>query len=135
MRVLIALLLSMWLSSSALAEPSETDRSAIRSVIENQIAAFNADDGKKAFSFASPKIQFMFRTPDNFMNMVRRGYPLIYRAAKVSFLTLAETDEGLIQKVLVTGRNGSLAVARYRMEKRGDRWLINGCMLDKAGAA
>ena len=52
----------------------EADRQAIRSVIEAQLAAFQADDGETAFGFASPTIQEMFGNPANFLAMVRTGY-------------------------------------------------------------
>ena len=47
------------------------DRAAVRLVIEKQLAAFADDDAEQAFAFASPKIQDMFITARNFMDMVR----------------------------------------------------------------
>ena len=61
------------------AQVSDSDRNAIRQVIENQLAAFQRDDGSEAFSYASPGIQRRFGTPDNFMAMVRSGYAAVYR--------------------------------------------------------
>ena len=53
---------------------SAADRASIRSVIEQQLSAFQSDDGNRAFGFASPDIHRMFQTPDRFMDMVRTGY-------------------------------------------------------------
>ena len=134
MRAFLIAFLPFLIVSQVFAEPTQKDRLEIHKVIERQIAAFRNNDAKTAFSYASPKIRLTFRTAEVFMSMVRRGYPQIYRAAKVSFLALEETNEGVIQRVLVTGQNGSIAIARYRMELRNGRWLINGCKLDRGGA-
>ena len=63
----------------------EVDRQAIRSVIEAQLAAFQADDGETAFGFASPTIQEMFGNPTNFLAMVKAGYMPVYRPREVRF--------------------------------------------------
>ena len=53
---------------------------AVRAVVEAQLAAFAADDAKRAFSYAAPSMREMFGTPERFMEMVRTGYPVVYRA-------------------------------------------------------
>ena len=58
---------------------------AIREVISDQIAAFEADDFATAFGFASPAIREMFGTPDRFGRMVREGYPMVWRPGGVRF--------------------------------------------------
>ena len=62
---------------------SPADQAAIRSVIAAQIEAFRRDDSAAAFSFASPTIQRIFGTPDQFMAMVRSGYQPVYRPREV----------------------------------------------------
>ncbi|MBM3548105.1 MAG: DUF4864 domain-containing protein [Alphaproteobacteria bacterium] len=106
------------------------ERNAIQTVIESQLGAFRADDGERAFSYAAPNIRGIFRTADNFMTMVRRGYQPVYRPREVRFGDLVTVEAALVQKVYVTGPDGSRHLALYVMEQQADgRWLINGCML------
>ena len=55
-------------------------------VVSAQLEAFAKDDAKRAFSYAAPSIRAMFGTPERFLAMVRAGYPVVYRAAGVTFL-------------------------------------------------
>src|SRR6185369_2536882 len=70
-------------------EATGADRGAIRAVIEQQLAAFQRDDGEAAFAFASPGIRAQFQTAETFMSMVRSGYPPVYRPREVQFGELA----------------------------------------------
>lgn len=106
------------------------EKRAIRSVIEAQMSAFQSDDGERAFGYASPHIRGLFRTADNFMSMVRKGYQPVYRPRDTRFGDLVDIDTTLIQKVYVTGPDGHPALALYVMEKQADgTWRINGCMI------
>src|SRR5882762_11986779 len=68
------------------------DRTAVRAVVEQQLAAFQRDDGRAAFSLASPTIQQQFRSSDNFMRMVRTGYQPVYRPRDVQFGAIATVN-------------------------------------------
>ena len=104
------------------------DAKAVRAVVEAQLAAFAADDARRAFSYAAPSIREMFKTPDRFMEMVRRGYPVVYRAASVVFFNPQRIQGLLIQGVQLTDADGSLWLATYRLERQPDKsWRINGC--------
>ncbi|MEX0809128.1 MAG: DUF4864 domain-containing protein [Dongiaceae bacterium] len=106
---------------------------AIRTVIESQFDAFLADDGARAFSFASPDLQTQFGSPDVFMSMVRTGYAPVYRPQDVEFLDLLEAPGGLVQQVHVIGADGTAVIAHYLMEQQPDgSWRIGGCMLTQA---
>ena len=60
------------------AEPvAAADARAVRSVVSAQLDAFANDDAVRAFSYAAPAIQAMFQTPERFLAMVRRGYPVV----------------------------------------------------------
>src|SRR5260221_652613 len=93
-------------AQAAAPSPAGADQSAIRGVISDQIEAFRHDDGTAAFGFAAPNIQAMFGTVDNFMGMVRRGYPPVYRPKQVTFGALAEEDGRLVQIVHLVGPDG-----------------------------
>jgi hypothetical protein len=110
--------------------PGETDRAAIRVVIDSQIAAFRRDDGEAAFSYAAPSIRHMFGTVDNFMAMVRGGYRPVYRPQSYHFGTVTVVDDLIVQKVHIVGPDGSPVTAFYIMEKQPDgTWRIAGCSL------
>jgi hypothetical protein len=109
---------------------TDTDRSAIRSVIEAQIHAFQRDDGPAAFALASPSIQSQFRTADNFLRMVRDSYQAVYRPRKYQFLELGMVDGYLMQKVALIGPDGLAAIALYPMVKMPNgEWRTDGCYL------
>lgn len=103
-------------------EPGDT----IRSVIEGQLSAFQANDLDGAFAFASPTIQQKFGDPQNFGQMVRSGYPMVWRPARHEMLELLETPSGLVQVVLFEDSAGGLHEAGYLMQMIDGEWRING---------
>ncbi len=108
----------------------DADKTAIRHVIESQMAAFQKDDGAAAFAFATPTLRERFGTPADFMSMVREGYAPVYRASQVSFGQLEQSDDAVIQHVLVVSADGLVHEALYFMEHQKDgSWLIGGCLL------
>ena len=122
------------LAPPASAEPvSSIDGKAVRVVVEAQLAAFAADDAKRAFSYAAPSIREMFGTPERFVAMVRAGYPVVYRPASVNFLLPVWVDGQLVQGVHLTDGEGSLWLAVYRLERQPDKsWRISGCDVQPA---
>ena len=109
---------------------SERDQSAIQGVIQSQLAAFQRDDGAEAFSYASPGIRARFQTVDNFMNMVRTGYPAVYRPREVEMLELKVRGSTVQQEVLFVGPDGGVVKAVYSMERQEDgTWRISGVYL------
>jgi len=118
----------------ARAEPvSAADTRAVRGVVEAQLAAFAADDAKRAFSYAAPSIREMFGTPERFVAMVRAGYPVVYRPASVNFLIPVWVDGQLVQGVHLTDDEGTLWLAVYRLERQPDKsWRISGCDVQPA---
>ena len=128
---LILLLAPPWLARPLHAEDlNAADRDAIRAVIENQLAAFQRDDGTAAFALASPHIREEFGTIENFMEMVRRGYRPVYRPREVVFGDVTVTDGRIVQRVLLVGPDGAPVTALYTMEQQPDgTWRIAGCAL------
>ena len=104
------------------------DARLVRTVIEAQLAAFAKDDAKRAFAYAAPNIRDMFGSPEKFMDMVRAGYPVVYRPALVAFLKPERVGPHLIQRVQLTDQSGVLWSATYMMERQKDKsWRIGGC--------
>lgn len=127
--------IALLLSAAAPAEtlPGPADAAAIRAVIEDQLAAFRADDAARAFAHASPAIQRKFGTPAFFMEMVRTGYRPVYRPQAYEFRTLGYEGGRLLQRLYVVGPDGRPALAVYEMQRQPDgSWKINGCYLAEA---
>jgi Domain of unknown function (DUF4864) len=117
----------------AQAQTSDADAQAIRQVIESQMSAFQRDDGAGAYAFASPTIQQKFVNAEVFMQMVKTGYPAVYRPRDVEFRELKLEDGRLFQEVFVVGPDGNPALAIYEMQRQPDgTWRINGCWLTRA---
>lgn len=118
----------------ALAPPARAQEPSadIRAVISDQIAAFKADDFETAFGFASPTIKRMFGNPETFGQMVRSGYPMVWRPAQVQFTALATRNGRQVQSVLVTDQAGALHVLDYEMIPAEGGWQINGVWIREA---
>ncbi len=114
------------------AEPGvpATSAKAVQLTVRAQLDAFASDDAKRAFSFAAASIQQMFGTPDNFLDMVRSSYPVVYRPASVTFLTPKPQGKVVVQPVHMTDSQGASWIAMYRLEQQKDKsWRIAGCVL------
>ena len=101
----------------------------IEATITAQIDAFLEDDFAKAFSYASPNIQGIFGSSDRFGQMVRQGYPMVWRPEDVQYLELRDISGNLWQKVLIRDRKGGMHVLDYQMIETGDGWKINGVQI------
>lgn len=123
----------IWAAMAAMS-PAQTADVDIRGVISRQFDAFQADDFVTAFTFASPAIQGLFQTPERFGEMVRRGYPMVWRPAKVDFSGLSERGGRMYQSVLVTDQQGKLHLLEYEMIRTEDGWEINGVQFKQPGA-
>ena len=132
--LVVLILLRAFESRAGPAEPiGDADRSAIRGVIEAQLAAFQADDGALAFSYASPSIRRQFGTAEHFMLMVRTGYLPVYRPREVEFGPVIDLHGQPTQLVLLVGPDLRVVTAYYLMERQPDGdWRIDGCVLGEA---
>ncbi len=115
---------------------AQAQEAEIRGTITQQFEAFKADDFATAFTFASPDLQTLFGTSDNFGRMVTQGYPMVWRPADVTYLELREEGGTYWQKVQIKDQKGSLHYLEYRMEQTDDGWRISGVqILDAPGAS
>jgi len=124
--------------ATCLVQPARADQSAVEQVIQNQMNAFMEDDFTEAFKYASPMIRSIFGTPERFGDMVRNGYPMVWRPSDVRFFDSVERDGGVVQTVMVRDASGALHLLEYRMlQVEPGVWKINGVRLldDTAGAA
>ena len=132
-----AVALLAWLACAvALAAPADQvtlrakEWTAIRKVIDDQLAALKAGDGVKAMTFAAPGIRDQFGTPDNFLRMVREGYAPLLAARRTQFLQGAVIDDAIVQPLRLVLPDDSVMVALYQMQRQPDgQWRIAGCMI------
>ena len=101
----------------------------IESTITGQFEAFKADDFEGAFQFASPNLQMMFRSAENFKRMVTAGYPMVWKHSEFRFLDLREAAGTLWQKVQVTDLKGFTYLLDYQMVETTDGWRIAAVQL------
>ncbi len=119
-----------------LAGAAQAQNAEIEATIGGQIEAFLVDDFDRAFSFASPNIQRVFRTPENFGAMVKGGYPMVWRPSNVRFLELREISGAVWQKVMITDGKGRAHILDYQMIEQESGWKINAVqVLDSSGAS
>jgi len=114
------------LTAMLLATPAFAQDASIEDVITNQLQAFNDRDVAEAWQYASPMIQGMFGSPDNFGMMVERGYPMVWDNSNVRFLDREDFDSRTRQEVMITGPDGLFYILDYQMIETPDGWLING---------
>ena len=132
MRRLVAILFSLLAAATQAlgADVADADAKGARAVIQAQLKAFATDDAKSAFSFATPQLREVFGSPENFIAMVRRSYPVVYRPASVAFLKPELDGDAVTQAVHLTDADGRLWLALYRLERQPDmRWRIGACQV------
>lgn len=105
------------------------DGAGIEAVIADQLGDFAARDVPGAWEDASPMIQGMFGSPENFGAMVENGYPMVWDNSEARFLELREEAGVLRQRVMVEDPEGRLWVLDYEMIELPGGWKINGVMV------
>ncbi|QFT58773.1 hypothetical protein FIU94_08040 [Sulfitobacter sp. THAF37] len=129
LRLLGGLMLLLMSGIGAAAQSTE-----IEGTINSQLEAFKADDFDTAFTYATPTLQRLFQSPQNFQRMVTQGYPMVWRPAEVRYLELREKAGGLWQKVQITDAKGFTHILDYKMEETDMGWRIGAVqILDAAG--
>ena len=126
--VLLAITVLAWSKGAEAAEvlPAEP---GIEATIQGQIDAFLVDDFATAFTFASPNIKSLFGSSERFGQMVRNGYPMVWRPGELRFLELRDIDGALWQKVIIRDQAGEFHLLDYQMIQGPDGWQINGVQI------
>ncbi len=124
----VALSFSAFLTTSHAQTPDPTE---FERIITSQIEAFRQDKGTDAFAFASPGIRAQFGTADKFMDMVRRGYPQVYRPQSFRFGKIGDEMGGRpTQHLHITDMAGQNWTAFYAFEQQPDgSWRISGVII------
>ena len=127
---MIRLIAVFFLSMSTLLFADE--KADIQSTISDQFRAFASDNFIEAFTHASPGIKDIFGTVENFSNMVKKGYPMVWRYNNFEFLNLEETPQGYSQIVRITDQNDKLFLLKYFMKNVAGIWKISGVSIIEA---
>lgn len=128
-RFFLVLVASCLWFATASAEEALPPEAGIEATITAQIDAFLEDDFAEAFSYASPNIQRFFGSSDRFGQMVRNGYPMVWRPGDVQYLELRDISGALWQKVLIRDQQGGMHVLDYQMLETAEGWKINGVQI------
>jgi hypothetical protein len=104
---------------------AQAQDATIEDVITDQLQAFVDRDIAGAWEHASPMIQGMFGTPENFGMMVRNGYPMVWDNSDVRFLDRTEFQSRTRQEVQIQGPQGLFYILDYQMIETPDGWRIN----------
>jgi len=140
LRFFATLLLAIFLLAPEIRaqQVAPADAEQFQRIISDQIAAFRADNGLAAYSYAAPAIKRIFPSPDVFMEMVRHGYRPVYRPRRFEFGDVTEEVQGRpTQQVTIIDENGNAWSALYAFERQPDgSWKIIACSLfQSAGEA
>ena len=127
----LATLLAAAALAIGIATAAPAQQQDIEGTISRQFDAFRADDFATAFTFATPDLQRLFQSPQNFERMVTQGYPMVWRFRDVQFLDLREEAGAMIQVVEVIDDRGARHLLAYRMEQTEAGWRIGGVQILK----
>ncbi|MEM8980431.1 MAG: DUF4864 domain-containing protein [Pseudomonadota bacterium] len=105
------------------------DLTPFQGVIDGQLKAFQDGDVRGAWAYASPMIQGLFGSPQNFGIMVQRGYPMVWDNARVEYLESEEASGSVFQKVRIYDEKGAAHDLLYQMTQGASGWRINGVRL------
>ncbi|MBI2584499.1 MAG: DUF4864 domain-containing protein [Rhodospirillales bacterium] len=129
-RLALFFVLALLVAGPAAGGPEHELRQNVITVIKEQLAAFQRDDGKAAFAYASPDVQDQFGTPEAYLAKFAVSYKAVYRPKHVTFLNLAYSRGRLVQRVLVVGPDGGAVVALFPMVQMTDgSWRVDGLVL------
>ena len=135
------LALALWLACSVAAAGQASSeewrlsprsiRDGVRATVENQLAAFRAEDFARAYRHASPALQRQFTLPV-FEAMIRRGYPALVRHRSAELGVVRDLDgRRAAVTVLVVSHEGEPVRFRYLLVLENDAWRVAGVTVDR----
>lgn len=126
LRILLAALVLTFAVLRADAQEVLAPNPDIEATIAGQFDAFRAGDVAEAWRYASPNIQRLFGSADNFGAMVEQGYPMVWAPGAVDFIDLQSFGGVLVQRVQVIDAAGNVHYLGYQMIETESGWKING---------
>ena len=105
----------------------ENVKKNIQLVIINQLKAFELNDFKTGYNYASENIKRLFPSYILFKEMIISSYPMIYKPKSYEFVQLRTHAGYFFQRVLFVDENNKIYYFDYQMIKTSNNfWLING---------
>lgn len=133
LQLLMLAFLGMWALPASAGGLSTKDQKQIIGVVQAQLSAFAQDDAVKAFSYAAPSIRHLVGTAENFLEMVRTQYEIVYRPASTTFMRPTGEAQEAVLKVRMTDADGDTWMATYTLQKQKRKvWRITGCAVNEA---
>lgn len=132
-RLLMVICIGLWNLPASAGGLSPKDQKHIIDVVQAQLHAFARDDAAKAFSYAAPNIRHLVGTAENFLEMVRTQYEIVYRPSATTFMQPhGEAGEATL-KVQLTDADGDTWTATYSLQRQKNKtWRITGCTVAAA---
>ncbi len=94
-------------------------------VVNNQLAAFRADDFSSAYRQASTGVQQKFTLPQ-FEAMVRRNYAEMAQARRVEFGSVKVSGSTALMEVFFFASDGAARVFVYSLISEDGGWKVGG---------
>jgi hypothetical protein len=109
------------------------EQKQIIEVVRAQLIALSQDDAAKAFSYAAPNIRHLMGSADNFFDMVRNQYEVLYRPSATIFMRPSGENGEAVLKVQITDDDGDAWIATYTLQRQKSKtWRITGCSISEA---
>jgi hypothetical protein len=132
-RLLLIAFLGLWVMPASAGGLSPKDQKQIIEVVQAQLDAFAQDDAAKAFSYAAPNIRHLVGSAENFLEMVRTQYEIVYRPSTTTFMQPTGESGEAVLKVRMTDEDGDNWIATYTLQKQKTKvWRITDCAVNEA---
>jgi hypothetical protein len=132
-QLLMVAFLGLWALPACAGGLSAKDQRQIIEVVRRQLDAFSQDDAAKAFSYAAPNIRHLVGTAENFLEMVRTQYDIVYRPTTTTFMQPSGEAGEAVLKVQMTDEDGGAWIATYTLQRQKNKsWKITGCSIAEA---
>ena len=132
-QLLLIAFIGLWAMPASAGGLSPKDQKQIIAVVQAQLEAFAQDDAAKAFSYAAPNIRRLVGSAENFLEMVRTQYEIVYRPSATTFMQPTGEAGEAVLKVRMTDEDGDAWIATYTLQRQKTKvWRITGCAINEA---
>ena len=132
-QLLLIAFIGLWAMPASAGGLSPKDQKQIIAVVQAQLEAFAQDDAAKAFSYAAPNIRRLVGSAENFLEMVRTQYEIVYRPSATTFMQPTGEAGEAVLKVRMTDEDGDAWIATYTLQRQKTKvWRITGCAITEA---
>jgi len=128
--VFCLIVLSFLIFLSCPSRAAEPPIDSIKTLIKQQLEAFNANDYEVAYQYASRDIRSVLSRTE-FEAMVRTGFPQIARSRKSTFGNIILSNDGTRAEAIVhvTGVDHITVIVRYELVREKGKWKNNGVVV------